>query len=474
MKKCFVCLFVLLVGVSLAACAPAATPASTSVPTAAPQPTQVPTVAPAPTETAVISPVAPPTATTQPTAAQPATADPSGNVVELQFWHAQSQSQQKALNSLVDQFNSSHPGIKVVATYQGNYSDLYKKVTASIAAGAPPDLSIAYPDQVASYIQSAAVIPLDNLMKDPQIGFTSEDLNDIYPTFIDHYPQANNQVYSMAFMRSMEVMYYNVDMLKAAGYDKPPENWNQFMEICAAVSKPPDTYCYEMNTDASRFANWVWSRGGDLISPDGTTVAFDSQAGLETMDFINEMFTKNYAIVIGTAFQDQTDFALGKLAFTMGSTAGLPYYQQAIDQAGKVQNWDIAPDPHSTSDPVVDLYGPSVTIFKTTEEKERAAFVFLTWLMGTGPDSEWVKATQYFPARRSTTQALSDFIQANPLYGEALGWVQYGRTEPAIAAWEPIRTYIAVAMTAVANGKQTPTAALKDAANKANQLLAGQ
>jgi multiple sugar transport system substrate-binding protein len=467
MKQCFVCLLVLLVGASLAACAPAATPAPTA------------------TEAAATATLAPPAATTQPTealtststSAQPTqapTAAPSGNVVELQFWHAQSQSQQAALNSLVDQFNTSHPGIKVVATYQGNYSDLFKKVTASIAAGTPPDVSIAYTDQVANYIQSGAVIPLDNLIKDPTIGFTPEDLNDIYPTYIDHYPQYDNQVYSMAFMRSMEVMYYNVDMLKAAGYDNPPENWNQFLEICAAVSKPPDTYCYEMNTDASRFANWVFSRGGDLISPDGKTVAFDSQAGLETMDFINEMFTKQYAIVIGTAFQDQTDFSLGKLAFTMGSTAGLPYYQQAIDQAGKVQNWNIAPDPHSTPDPVVDLYGPSVTIFKTTEEKERAAFVFLTWMMGTGPDSEWVKATQYFPARRSTTQALTDFIQANPLYGEALGWVQYGRTEPDLAAWEPIRTYIADAMTAVANGKETPEAALKDAANKANQLLAGQ
>jgi multiple sugar transport system substrate-binding protein len=465
MKRCFMCLFVLLVGVSLAACAPAATPASTTAATAAAQPTQASAAASAP-----ISPLA--TATAQ--ATQSPTAAPSGNVIELQFWHAQSQSQQAALSSLVDEFNASHPGIKVVATYQGNYSDLFKKVTASIAAGTPPDLSIAYADQVANYIKSGAVIPLDNLIKDPNIGFTPEDLNDIYPTYIDHYPQDNNQVYSMAFMRSMEVMYYNVDMLKAAGYDKPPENWDQFLEICAAVSKPPDTYCYEMNTDASRFSNWVWSRGGDLISPDGKTVAFDSQAGLETMNFINEIFTKQYAIVIGTAFQDQTDFALGKLAFTMGSTAGLPYYQQAIDQASKVKSWDIAPDPHSTPDPVVDLYGPSVTIFKTTEEKERAAFVFLTWLMGTGPDSEWVKATEYFPARRSTTQALADFIQANPLYGEAVGWVQYGRTEPALAAWEPIRTYIADAMTAVANGKQTPEAALQDAANKANQLLAGQ
>ena len=40
-----------------------------------------------------------------------------------------------------------------------------------------------------------------------EIGFSSDDLKDLFPSFIDHSPQAGNQVYSLAFMRSMEVMY---------------------------------------------------------------------------------------------------------------------------------------------------------------------------------------------------------------------------------------------------------------------------
>jgi ABC-type glycerol-3-phosphate transport system substrate-binding protein len=195
---------------------------------------------------------------------------------------------------------------------------------------------------------------------------------------------------------------------------------------------------------------------------------------METIDFINELFTKDQATLISKAFQDQTDFALGRLAFTFGSTAGLPYYTSAISEAEKVAHWSIAPSPHTTPTPVVDLYGPSVTIFKTTTAKERASFVFLKWLMGNGPDSKWVEATEYFPARRSTTDQLAGFIETHPLYGEALGLVQYGRTEPTIAAWNPIRTFIADAMTAVADGKVTPTAALQDLTQQADQTIAGQ
>ena len=190
------------------------------------------------------------------------------------------------------------------------------------------------------------------------------------------------------------------------------------------------------------------------------------------MTFLNDLFQNQYAIVIGKAYQDQTDFSLGKIAFAFGSTAGLPYYKQAIDEAGVVKDWGIAPYPHTTADPVVDVYGPSVAIFKTTTDRERASFIFLKWLMSNDPNAEWVKATSYFPARQSTKDQLGDFIAANPLYGDAYSWLQYGRTEPTIAAWNPIRSIIADAMTAVANGTMSPQDALNDAVTKANDAIA--
>ncbi len=466
-RNTFLTLLLALV-LMLSACAPAATPIppATQAPAPVGSPTAAATEAPAAT-------AAPATAVAAATSTPPPTITPAANAIQIQFWHGQSGFQGQVLNNLVNQFNSTHPDIFVTATFQGTYSDLYRKVTAAIAGGTPPDLAVAYQNDVSNYIASGAVIPLDSLMSDPQIGFTADDMKDIYPSFIDHYPQSNNQVYSLAFMRSMEVMYYNADMLKAAGFSAPPATWDDFMKVCQAVSKTPGVPCYEMNTDASRFANWVFGRGGDMLSPDGKTVAFNSQAGLDTMNFLNQLFQQKYATVIAKAFQDQTDFSLGKITFAFGSTAGLPYYKKAIDQAGVVKNWGIAPGPHTTPNPVVDAYGPSVTIFKTTTDKERAAFTFLKWLMSTDTNAAWAKATSYFPARQSAKAALSDFIQANPLYGQAFDWLQYGRQEPTVAAWNPIRGYIADALTAIANGAATPQDALNTATTKANAALAG-
>jgi multiple sugar transport system substrate-binding protein len=467
MKKYLVLALVLALALIVSACA-----APTAVPTPAP-----PTAAPAQPTTASAQPTtAPARPTTAPTTA--ATTAPTAapaEAVELQFWTAQSGPQDKALQQLAAEFQQQYPNIKVTPTYQGNYSDLYKKVTAAVAAGSPPDLTIAYQNDVANYVKSGAVIPLDDLMNDPKIGFTADDMKDIFPAFIDKYPEFGNKVYSIAFMRSMQVMYYNADMLKSIGMTDPPATWDDFMKACAALVKG-DVVCYEMpgGGDASTFAGWIFSRGGDVISADNKTVAFDQQPGIDTMTYLGDLFSKKYAIVQAKAYEDQTDFSLGKVAFTFGSTAGLPYYASAIKQAGKVQNWGISPGPHTTKDPVVDLYGPSVTVFKTTPAKEQAAFMFIKFLMSKDANAEWVKATSYFPARASTKDALTDFIKANPLYGNAYGWLQYGRGEPTMAAWNPIRNFIGDAMVAVANGKMTPDAAIKDAAQKANAALAGQ
>ncbi len=120
----------------------------------------------------------------------------------------------------------------------------------------------------------------------------------------------------------------------------------------------------------------------------------------------------------------------------------------------------------------MDAYGPSVTIFKTTDARQRAAFVFLKWLMDKDPNATWVKATAYFPARQSTKQALTDYIKSNPRYGQAYDWVQYGRGEPTVAAWNPVRNYIVDAINSIANGKATPENAMKTLTDKANQALA--
>lgn len=431
----------------LAACTPAATTAPTSVPPTAAAPTTAPATA-APTASAA---------------------------TEVQFWHVYSagSAQGTGMDALIAAFNAANPDVKVTGTYQGSYPDISKKITAAIAGNGLPDAAVSYQNDIANYQLSGAKIqPLDAWLTDPKLGFSSADLQDIYPSYIDHYPGSNNQVLSIAYNRSMEVLFYNADMLSAAGFDKPPASWDDFMAVCAKLGQAtPAQQCYSISSDASRFANWVWSRGGELLAPDGKTVAFHD-AGLASLQFLNTLVQKNYAYLVAKQFGDQSDFAVGKAAFTFGSSAGIPFYDKAVKGSPKPFKWGVAPTPHTTPSPVVDVYGPSVTIFNNSPEKAQAAWRFVKYLMSPAANAQWVQATAYFPARKSTLDQLKDYISKNALYGTLVDNLQYGHTEPQIAAWTPVRGVLGDAITGVASGASTPEDAIKTAVDKANAALA--
>ncbi|MBI5650228.1 MAG: extracellular solute-binding protein [Chloroflexi bacterium] len=408
----------------------------------------MPTPTPPATPTATRAPTAPPTIalSNHPTIAPSPTPIPAPII--LRFWHALPYAHHPAFNARVKHFNATHPDIQIAEAYQGDYAALIKK-----ARDDQPDAILAYADDIAEFAQRGAVIALDDWLTDAK---------DIFPAFIDRDPHANNKIYSVAFARSLQVMYYNADLLKWGGFSKPPTTWDEFAQVCAAIAKIPDTTCYALNPNATTFALWLYNRGGEFFSADGKTILLNQKPGLDTLTFLSELFKKKSALLTTRAFQEPSDFAAGKIAFTFDTTNGLPLYDRAIKSASKPIAWGIAPSPRTTREPVVIASGPSIAIFKTSPDRERAAFVFAQWLI---ENAEWQSATGTLPARASMRGALAEYIKTNPQYGAAFDLLRFARTEPNIAGWGAMRVPIADAMLAVANGK-VPADALNDAAKK--------
>jgi multiple sugar transport system substrate-binding protein/sn-glycerol 3-phosphate transport system substrate-binding protein len=456
---------VMLLGLVLSACAPAAAPAATP----RPEPTKPPPTQPPPEPTAV--PTEPLDAISQ--------LDPSGQ--EVLFWHVSTKKHEAVLLELIDEFNSTNEwGITVVPEYGGYYGDLMTKNLAAIAAGTPPDFSIAYANQAAAYAEAGAIEPLDDYVSSTKYGLTEADIQDIYPAFLqtDRNPGFDNKMLSFPPSRSMEVMYYNIDWLNELGYDRPPVTWDEFKEICmAATDADAGTAGYALSVSTSTFAGWLWTRGGELLSPDATTAIFNSPEGVEALTFLKELFDGGYAYQIAERYGDQTDFANEKVIFTFGSSAGLPYYASAIEDEATGEpkfNWSVAPFPHSTADPVVDIYGPSICVFKTTPEKQLAAWLFIRWFTQAEANVKWAKVANYFPIRESAAQSaeMQEYMAANPNYKAAFDFLKWGKGEPVVPAYQTMRGFISDAITAVVTGQATPQDALDHAVQESNAVLA--
>ncbi len=431
-----------------------------------------------------------PTPTPTKVAAPPTPTTPAGTAVdkveikqpvEIVFWHTSTQTQEKTLLSFIDQFNASQPNIKVKPEFGGRYADIRKKILAAITAKTTPDIAIAYQNTVAEYAAAGVIQPLDDYVNSVKYGFTKDDLADFFPSFLaaSRYPGYNNQLMSFPFLASIEVMYYNIDLLKQAGFDgNPPKTWDDFTKMCKAALKI-NSKGYAISVSASNLSSWIFTRGGDVVSADGKKATFNEKPGVDALTWLKDLVDSGCAYQIAEAYGDQTDFAAGKVMFTFGSTAGLPYYADAIKDKNTGQqrfNWSIQYMPYSTPNPVVDLYGPNVTVFKSTPEKQLAAWLFIKWFTAKEQTARWGVETGYFPVRKAAAE--SDIVKAqfvkDPRYQKAFEYLPYGKGEPRLAAWEPIRGYMQDAITAVITGKLSPKDALDQAAQKANEALASQ
>ena len=456
---------VVVLSMLLAACQPAATP------TTAPQSTTVP---------AAITVPNPPTS-----------ADMVDSIVldgtkkiNVTYWHNRPQADQDILQGMLDEFNKTNKyGITATAEIAGAaYSDVYNKVTAAIQAGQPPSFSVAYQNQAAFYRGQGAVVDLTPFIKSKKYGLTDADMKDFFQTFLDSdkNPQYKGEILGFPTQRSMEVMYVNMDWLNKLGYKEVPKDWKTFEEVVCKAASEKDKYGWAFRHDASNFASQVFARGGRILAEDGQSYAFDSQAGVDTVTWIRDMFAKKCIVEIPVSEKngEQNRFAAGQVLFTFGSSSGLPFYNDGVNKGGKFK-LDIALLPY-TDKPHLNLYGASVSVYKTTPEQELATWLVIKWLSEKPQTVRWSVQTKYFPVRQSAKDDVLAAFKNDKTYGpvadtyaKMFDWIQYAMIESPVAGYDPVRALIDTDLLSkvISDPKADVPALLKAVIAKSNAVL---
>ena len=402
-----------------------------------------------------------------------------GENVTITFWHPQAPDDFRGvlLQEIIDDFQAQYPEITVESTYQGGYTDLYKKLVAAVAAGDPPDCAVSYPSMIADYLQADAVVDLGPYMEDPEIGLTDADMADIFPGYLAEcrFPQYDNKYYAFPFTKSAVGMWYNMDLLKAAGYDTLPKTWAEFEEMCQGVYDNTGKLGYAYEVSASTFDAWLYSRGAAQLNDAQTEAVFNGPEGVESLDMMVRMIESGAAGRPEGDYADQAEFGKGNVAFTMGSTSGTYYYQQAVEQGGgNMAEWGMALIPQSDPDnPQTVLYGGSFCIFKTNDIQQKAAWLFVKFFTDTAQTAKWGSRSGYMPVRASAAALLEDYFAENPIAREQFeAIVPYGYPEPSVRGEQEIRTFIEDAMTSAFEGIETSQDALDNAVTLSDQALA--
>jgi len=394
--------------------------------------------------------------------------------VSLTFYHTQTGANAEKLKSVISGFEAKNPNIKINAEFQDGYTNLYKKLLTSIAAGQWPDISVAYPNQISEYQQANAVIALDDYITSEKYGFTKAELDDFVESYLAesrYYPEYGNKYLSFPFTKSLLVMYYNDNALKAAN-QKVPTTWDEFKAVCAAVAKG-DQKCLSIANSASTFNGFLYSRGGKIISDDAKTWQMNQQAGVDSLQLYADLINSNHAIWAEKPFADQVDFGAGRSVFTMGSTSGIPFYDKEV--AGKFK-WGIANMPHAANvQPVTVLYGASISVFKSTPQKQLAAWQFIKYFSSPEVTADWATTSGYMPVRKSalTLKPVTDKIAQFAPYGVAVKEISpTAKPETSNSGTQEMRDNVEAAITAVLSDPKKPVKPpLDQAFQKSQQAL---
>ena len=402
-------------------------------------------------------------------------ANPEGQTVE--FWVQYSDERLDAMMARAERFEKE-TGIKVNITYKGHYGKVQSAMMTTAGTSDQADVARGYGNAAADMYQIGAAMDQTILAESKKWGVTQSDIDDWganwtvgFSAYFDGNPKLLHEV-----GKSLEVVYYNKDWLNELGLSEPQTPAEFAEAACAATNstfsgRVGDTASlgYEIDTDASNFAAWVFAHGGDVFDYGTGQYILNSSEAVAAMEFIQGMANKGCAQVTRDKYADQQYLGLGSNLFALSSTSGITYFQKAIEEGYNGQ-WEISKVPHTTKNPVMNLYGGGLIMGNTGNvDKMVAAYQWMKYISNTENSAVWSTESGYGFVR--TSSADHPLIQAKrnelPQYDRSLGLIQYGKGEPSVPAYYSVRGEIEKAYAAIINGDDIMSTlnALNDEAN---------
>ncbi|WP_138495487.1 ABC transporter substrate-binding protein [Paenibacillus pinistramenti] len=401
--------------------------------------------------------------------------------VKVTWWHSMSGTNEKAVNEIVSDFNSSHKDVQVEAVFQGKYDESLNKLKASFGSNSGPDLIQVYEIGSKFMIDSKMITPVQQFIDEDQY-----DLSQLEPN-ITRYYTIDGKLNAMPFNTSNPILYYNKDAFKAAGLDpeNPPKTYEDFEKAAKALAKngkPAASIAiygwFMEQLFANQNADYVNNGNGRESS--ATESLLNSDAGVKTLEWWKRMIDEKAVSNLGRN-TDDTDaaFAAGQIAMTLDSTASLRNIVQSV--GGKFEvGTGFLPKPADAKEGGVVVGGASLYIMNNKPvEEQKAAWEFIKYLATPEVQAKWSVNTGYFPITKAAydQQVLKDNMAKYPQFQTAVDQLHASTESTAtsgavMGVFPEARQIVEGAIESALNGKQEPKAALDEAAKQITDKIA--
>ena len=374
------------------------------------------------------------TQTDQPTSSfvVPESFDTSRNY-EITFWakNENNATQREIYKQAIEDFQKIYPNITVNLRQYTDYGAIYNDVITNIPTKTTPNVCITYPDHIATYLTGAdTVVPLDDLMADPEYGlggkavkFDSPAVDEIIPQFLaegafdEHY-------YAIPYMRSTEACYVNKTYVEKLGYELPEVlTWDFIWEVSKAATAKDAGGNYTVNGQKVMIPFIYKSTDNMMIqmlkqldagySTDAGDILIFNDKTRDVLQTIGEYAASGAFSTFKINGYPANFLNAGQCIFAVDSTAGAtwmgcdaPLIDIADDKLVEFETVVMAIPQFDTENPQMISQGPSICLFNKEDPQEvLASWLFAQYMLTNAVQIAYSQTEGYVPV---TSKAQND------------------------------------------------------------------
>ncbi|HAT53928.1 MAG TPA: ABC transporter substrate-binding protein [Lactobacillus sp.] len=394
---------------------------------------------------------------------QTAVASQKKQPVNITLWHAMTGPSEKALKTMVTDYNHSQSKVHVTALYQGNYGDLQKKIMAAGKSHTLPALGQLSYSAVPDLQSHQLIQPITKLVNGKQ-GLSKKDLNDLYATFTKNM-KYKNAYYTTPLNKSPRLLFYNKDLLKKYNLSVP-KTWQ---DVATDGAKVKQDNIAALGIDAGfdiEFAGIAQEFGSSIIS-NNLKPQMNSKGPRAASAFFVDNIKKGAIKTAGSDKYYSGAFTQGKSLFYISSSSAI----QAIKaNASKGFNWGTAEMPANKSKRLSAVGGADLMMFKgLSSAKQKAAWDFMKYSMSTKASAKWSQQSGYVPVRKSSVKLASykKYLKQNPAQQTAVDSLNIGVQQPTFKGYSAFRQDYITAIDDMFSLRKSPKQVLPDLQSKA-------
>ncbi|TFW13951.1 extracellular solute-binding protein [Duganella callida] len=381
--------------------------------------------------------------------------------VVLKFWAMGREGE--VVTALIPEFERTHPGVHV-EVQQLPWTAAHEKLLTAYAGEVMPDVFQLGNTWIPEFEILKALTPLDAYAAASQVVRQDDYFPGIWDTNI-----VNGKLWGVPWYVDTRVMFYRQDLLKRAGYTRPPQSWDDWMKAMQAIKRivGPDNYAILLPSDEFEPLLALALQQNEPLLRDGDRYGNFRSAGFQrSLQLYADMYAQKLA-PLNRITNVYHEFGMGYVSFYISGPWNMGEFKRRLP-AGQQDSWMTAPLP-GPSGPAASVAGGSSLVLASSSKHKKEAWQLIEYLSRTETMARFHELTGDLPPRRSNW-ALPRL--ANDVYARAFAQ-QFERVRPTpkVAEWEQIATEMRLVAERVTHNELTVAQAAELLDAKADHIL---